>query len=893
MPRRQAAADSREPRACPPRSRSRKRKLSEREEGAPTGQSGELQSVDATTEPSSSQGPQCSAVWGPTGAGGLNQHSGLLTKDSRFVPVFRKPRGNASSLRGQVVQVDRSVADIISPAHPAPADPTTMCEDSGVPGHASERGEHIETDSSGVLKQEYLATTPRPEAGGPGAPHRGNRLENSGASSSESMCTLLSAPQEVAAQGSGGAQEQDPSRRAPALEDISGATQGGAGQEHAFHVEEMACRTAEEGWSTAPGPHNLALHTETPAGDTQTSLTLSHPPQHSHPAGDGQVGAEQRGVDDKEAGVAERTDPAGLESAPRPDEGRVASQLEGQRCTELAGERSSHCPRETGYRKSRRGDWELGESREEPEGQAEIHGGPDWRNGATEAEEEDHRKEEVESAGFLVYREWTCRFDPCSAEPGAVALDRTLRVQRGGPSAEGPGSPACAILGSGTEAGAEPGSCITIPPLFLTAGSNHLVSGGVKVTSEALVAAGVGWGTPDACMREKDATGKAEQSRAGGTPQDPGPDSSPVAVMNVRAKVNLTFSSEIGVQCFQRGAKGPPDIMEGLARGFWKPSFSRVAAHKQDVSEVYRLEDRHPGRRVALGHSGNSGLVSPSAWENSISAPQEEEETGARPTQVGIQGGRGKPPLVCAKKQLCSPELEVLPENACDFPTGSWFTGAGVTTGCGKFTPELERPSTECPPAGEVGVHSATVENPRPQAFMELTGSGLSTTEEMDMEREECADGDPQDPRNVHTLATTLSSGPEAPPGCEERPVPCDSELIEYCSTQDCPELQSPRTIAAGCPEPGPDPACSRVSSLPDPLLEDMALCEIRTTPDPPRELEDATERVCGVIAELSQLNRLVMSAHREMEGVRLALRRRQQSLRMTSRRGAFGLLHS
>ncbi|XP_064179678.1 uncharacterized protein si:ch211-286b5.2 isoform X1 [Anguilla rostrata] len=102
------------------------------------------------------------------------------------------------------------------------------------------------------------------------------------------------------------------------------------------------------------------------------------------------------------------------------------------------------------------------------------------------------------------------------------------------------------------------------------------------------------------------------------------------------------------------------------------------------------------------------------------------------------------------------------------------------------------------------------------------------------------------------------------PPVCEDKPLHRDTELVSSFNTR-------PFTALSPKPSGDPDPDPEAPTSPSDSQLNNIALSEMEDspTPDDADQQEDASDLVCGLIKELSFLNRTVMAAHRELDNIR------------------------
>ncbi|KAJ8383709.1 hypothetical protein AAFF_G00215510 [Aldrovandia affinis] len=94
-----------------------------------------------------------------------------------------------------------------------------------------------------------------------------------------------------------------------------------------------------------------------------------------------------------------------------------------------------------------------------------------------------------------------------------------------------------------------------------------------------------------------------------------------------------------------------------------------------------------------------------------------------------------------------------------------------------------------------------------------------------------------------------------SPPVCEDRTLPCDTDLVQNFSTQ---------PFTAQSPKPRDDPdSVPSLGSLSDSQLNSITLSETEDhATDPADEQEDASELVCGLIKELSSLNQSYSNGH-------------------------------
>ncbi|XP_075320607.1 uncharacterized protein LOC142379348 [Odontesthes bonariensis] len=122
---------------------------------------------------------------------------------------------------------------------------------------------------------------------------------------------------------------------------------------------------------------------------------------------------------------------------------------------------------------------------------------------------------------------------------------------------------------------------------------------------------------------------------------------------------------------------------------------------------------------------------------------------------------------------------------------------------------------------------------------------------------------------------------------CEAAVTPSVPERNDNCDPEDDPaagpsagngehaQIRNPDdTYRPGCLD---DVSDSQLNTI---VLNEEEVAETEEQPDPSDCLEDATDLICGLIRELSTLNRKVMAAHREVENLRRSSKTSRSSVR-------------
>ncbi|XP_032419730.1 uncharacterized protein LOC116720531 [Xiphophorus hellerii] len=108
---------------------------------------------------------------------------------------------------------------------------------------------------------------------------------------------------------------------------------------------------------------------------------------------------------------------------------------------------------------------------------------------------------------------------------------------------------------------------------------------------------------------------------------------------------------------------------------------------------------------------------------------------------------------------------------------------------------------------------------------------------------------------------------------CEASLAPTAQEMSNSCDPNDDDDAAGPSVVhTERAPSRNPEDSSGSgvLDYVSDSQLNTIALIEeMKEGPDPSGHLEDATELICGLIRELSSLNRKVMVAHRELENLR------------------------
>ncbi|XP_007570266.1 uncharacterized protein LOC103150533 isoform X1 [Poecilia formosa] len=157
--------------------------------------------------------------------------------------------------------------------------------------------------------------------------------------------------------------------------------------------------------------------------------------------------------------------------------------------------------------------------------------------------------------------------------------------------------------------------------------------------------------------------------------------------------------------------------------------------------------------------------------------------------------------------------------------------------------------------------------------------------------QQEESDADAAQPQTCGVNGTTDESKPEATDGnggeggassaatqsaelnCEASLAPAAQEMSNSCDPNDDDDAAGPSVVhTERAPTRSPENSSGSgvVDYVSDSQLNTIVLIEeMKEVPDPSGHLEDATELICGLIRELSSLNRKVMVAHRELENLR------------------------
>ncbi|KAG9351172.1 hypothetical protein JZ751_025062 [Albula glossodonta] len=128
---------------------------------------------------------------------------------------------------------------------------------------------------------------------------------------------------------------------------------------------------------------------------------------------------------------------------------------------------------------------------------------------------------------------------------------------------------------------------------------------------------------------------------------------------------------------------------------------------------------------------------------------------------------------------------------------------------------------------------------------------------------------------------------------CFQNSVKCPSLLCIFCALYHLGfELHSQYVSVSGCmsqpstvqsPKPREEPDFDP-DSVSDSQLNNITLSEMEDLPAPDSaegdQQEDASELVCGLIKELSSLNRTAMAAHQELENLHCGNKTSKLSLR-------------
>ncbi|KAJ8363041.1 hypothetical protein SKAU_G00118720 [Synaphobranchus kaupii] len=201
-------------------------------------------------------------------------------------------------------------------------------------------------------------------------------------------------------------------------------------------------------------------------------------------------------------------------------------------------------------------------------------------------------------------------------------------------------------------------------------------------------------------------------------------------------------------------------------------------------------------------------------------------------------------------------------------------------TGARASPEEHQHPTAHCVTVS-VDVHTSPANHTEAQRTSGQASLGVSNVDPD--QHQDRGDGVLQNTVSSHDVQETGSGhgrqGPVCasvlPPICEDKTLPWDTVLVHSFNTQSF-AVRSPKPCHD--PDTGPEPPISPSDSQ----LNNIALSEMEDspTPDCADRQEDASELVCGLIKELSFLNRTVMAAHRELDNIRRGNRTPKPPLR-------------
>ncbi|XP_061088091.1 uncharacterized protein LOC133122242 [Conger conger] len=209
---------------------------------------------------------------------------------------------------------------------------------------------------------------------------------------------------------------------------------------------------------------------------------------------------------------------------------------------------------------------------------------------------------------------------------------------------------------------------------------------------------------------------------------------------------------------------------------------------------------------------------------------------------------------------LMAPLHEPAPVMDTKEPPAPGISGAGASPEECQDTPV---------PCVCVDGHLSQTRHTEPQRTPDLASLGGSTRNPVNG-----GDGDLQNMETHDVQETGCECGCPGPvcasvlpPVCEDGSLHWDTALIHSFNTQPTP-AQSPEPSDGS--DSDPDPPTSRCSPS-DSQLNNITLSEmgVGRSPDRAGGQEDASQLVCGLVQELSFLNRTVMAAHRELDNIR------------------------
>ncbi|KAM4750406.1 uncharacterized protein FYW61_002355 [Anableps anableps] len=151
-----------------------------------------------------------------------------------------------------------------------------------------------------------------------------------------------------------------------------------------------------------------------------------------------------------------------------------------------------------------------------------------------------------------------------------------------------------------------------------------------------------------------------------------------------------------------------------------------------------------------------------------------------------------------------------------------------------------------------------------------LCVDGTSDESKLEVTDVICDDGAEEGASSAATRSADLNCGSENV--CEASLAPTVQEMNYSCDPNGDPAAGPSVVHTEGAPTRYPEESSGSecLDYVSDSQLNTIVLIEERKEePDPSDCLEDATELICGLIRELSSLNRKVMVAHRELENLR------------------------
>ncbi|KAI1886639.1 hypothetical protein AGOR_G00197880 [Albula goreensis] len=309
-----------------------------------------------------------------------------------------------------------------------------------------------------------------------------------------------------------------------------------------------------------------------------------------------------------------------------------------------------------------------------------------------------------------------------------------------------------------------------------------------------------------------------------------------------------TVRSDPGPPMAEQGAAVSPAMRDG-GRGAGNPCAVQEEDFDLSITPLEKEpggQGRQAGPREVWGHPSSEQRVSPGP------TPLEDETAG------GLGGGDG-----CASPQG-TPALDHNLFGVIQAPDEAEGHGAAVGMGAAWSEPQ------------SLGTASESLEHVGLGLPQDL--AMLRASDQPDVNPNQHLHGEDDALENRDTGSEYGGPGHTEyisvfHPVCEDSTLPLETELeqkfsAQYVSVSGC--MSRPSTVQSPKPREEPDFDPDSVS---DSQLNNITLSEMEDLPAPDSaegdQQEDASELVCGLIKELSSLNRTVMAAHRELENLR------------------------